>query len=362
MSIAPRLFSTARAAQQSVLPLKQAWLKLRWTAARQTILPMVLPVLMVFPTSAWAAGPTQSSPAAGKSAWDQSNENRNGDKYIYQFPYDAQVADITVSEPGGPGKKEKTIHLIARGKVPIPKHCALNVELRYDGPEHIETLDQLEPYLITQFSAAKLEFDDKQLAHLKKFKNLATLDLRETLVSEKSLPLIGSFPNLWFLRLNSTDITGSGFDALSNLHNLSKLDLEGIRLQQGTVAKLKPLAAGLHSLNVSKTGLTKVDMATIGEFHSLIHLDLSGNKLIDSDCANKYLPSLVKLETLDIADTTITEASLAVIDKLPRLKRVIIRNQQFWTSGKPQKSKAGITFRDCATDTRMPIEVFGPLH
>jgi len=319
-------------------------------------------LFLVFPTSSCAAGPNQISAAAGKSDGDQSKQNKLVDKYIYQFPYDAQVADITVSEPGGPGKKEKQSHLIARGKVPIPKNCQLNVELRYEGPAHIDTLDQLAPYLITQFSAAKLEFDDSQLAHLKKFKNLATLDLRETLVSEKSLPLIGSLPNLWFLRLNSTDITGSGFDALGNLHNLSKLDLEGIRLKQGTVAKLKPLAASLNSLNISKTGLTKVDMAAIGEFHSLKHLDLSGNKIIDNSSAKKYFPSLVKLETLDISDTAITEESLSVIDKLPRLKRVIIRDLQFWTSGKPQRSKSGITFRDCATDTRMPIEVFSPLH
>jgi hypothetical protein len=291
----------------------------------------------------------------------QSQYDKSLDRYIVQFPNDIRVADITVRDQGGQAGKSKDRRLIAHGTVAIPANCALNVELLYDGPTHMETIEQLDAHLITEFSAAKLEFDDRQFAHLKKFKNLATLDLNSTLVSDQSLPLIGSFPELWRLRLNNTDITGSGFDALRNLHKLSKLDIEGIGLKQGTIAKLKPLAASLTSIDFAKSGLTKVDMLAIGDLHNLTHLDVSGNKLVDDSCL-KYLQPLHKLVVLNITDTAVTEKSLPDIDRLPSLKTVIIRNSQFWISGKPQKSKAGITFRDASTDTRVPIYMFGPLH
>jgi hypothetical protein len=261
--------------------------------------------------------------------------------------------------PSLPQQKER--HLAAQGKVTLPKGCQLDIELCYDGPRHIAALEQIDADQVTKFSAAKLEFDDSQLAHLKKFKNLVELNLDGTLVTEKSLPLIGSFPKLRLLRIKRTDITGSGFDALENVRQLAKLDLEGIDLKQGSLAKLRPLAESLTSLNVAKTGLTKVDMAAIEELHCLRRLDLSGNKLIDDNCA-KYLPSLVNLNWLDITDTGITEKSLPDIYKLAKLRKVIMRNRQFWTSGHPQESKSGVKFQDAGADNKIPIEMFSPLH
>ena len=276
-----------------------------------------------------------------------------------QFPTSAPIAHIVVTTPSAQQQKES--QLLARGKVTLPKDCQLYIELCYDGPTHIETLEQIDCDQVTKFSAAKLEFEDSHLTHLRKFKNLIALNLDSTLVTEKSWPVIGSFPKLWMLRVNSTDITGSGFGCLSNSHSLSKLDVEGILLKPGSIAKLKTLAGNLTALNVSKTGLTTVDMPAIGELHLLRRLDLSGNKKV-ADNQAKYLQPLVCLEVLNISDTAITEKSLPVLDRLPHLKKVLIRNGQFWTSGHPQKSKSGATFVDVGSTNRAPIEVFSPLH
>ncbi len=225
----------------------------------------------------------------------------------------------------------------------------------------MSTLEQIDAGLVTQFSAGKLELDDVQLAHIKKFKNLTVINLAESSVSEKSLPLLGSLDNLQRLTINTTDITGSGFGALANLHKLSRLSMEGIKLEHGSLAKLRPLADTLVSLNVSRTGLTNADVKDIGDLDALTHLDLSGNNLV-GDLSIKYLHSLTKLKVLDVTDTGVTEKSISQIGALPNLERLIIRGQRFWNSPKDVTRIGKVKIKDSSTNSRVPLEVFSPLH
>jgi hypothetical protein len=223
------------------------------------------------------------------------------------------------------------------------------------------SLEQINEKNLVRFSAAKLELNDSQLAHLKKFKRLVSINLDDTVITDKSLPLIGSFPNLIMLRVNGTDITGSGFPALVNLHALLTLNIGGINLKPGSLACLKPLGTHITEVICTRAGLTAVDLESIGQMKNIDTLALDGNKAIGNDCVKLLLP-LKKLQKLNIMDTSITEKSLPELYKLPSLAVVKIRKNQFWSGGVAKKTKAGIIFEDYEANTRVPIDMFSPLH
>jgi hypothetical protein len=281
--------------------------------------------------------------------------------YTVTFPSAARVAELHISTPSESAPKPLHSAVTARGKVSLPKVCQIQINLSYDGLENIQSLDQVSPDQIVRFSAAKLDFDDSHMTHLKKFKNLITLNLDDTVITDKSLPTIGTFTKLLALRFNGTDITGSGFASIANLPQLMDLNCAGINLKPGALAALKPLGTHLSNLNVSRVGLTRAEMPAIADLKSLVNLRLDGNKALDNSCVKMLLP-LKNLQLVDISDTAITDKCLGDLYKLPTLKIVMIRSHQFWTGGKPQKTRPGINFEDGETHTRIPLEMFTPLH
>jgi hypothetical protein len=284
-----------------------------------------------------------------------------GASYTINFPKNARVAQMHVTAPHeySPGAK-KTI-VTARGKVTLPRVCDITLNLCYDGMQNMDLIEQIDENSLRRFSAAKLDFDDGQMAHLKKFKHIVSLNLDDTLVSDKSLPVIGGMTEMSLLRFNGTDITGGGFGALANLNNLWNFNMGSINLKAGSMASLKGATKHIGDITCSRVGLTAVDLQTIGQMQSLPNLCMDGNKAIGDDCV-KYLLPLKKLETLNIADTGITEKSLPELYKLPSLRLVKVRNHQFWLGGAVKRTKPGITFEDNETKTRIPLVMFRPLH
>ncbi len=284
-----------------------------------------------------------------------------GATYTINFPEKARVAEMHLSVPHVFSPGAKKIIVTAQGKVTLPRVCDITLNLCYDGMQNMDLIEQIDEKSLLRFSAAKLDFDDAQMAHLKRFKHIVTLNLDDTIITDKSLPVIGGMTELTALRFNGTDITGSGFAFLANLNSLWNFNIGGINLKAGSMASLKGPIKHISDLTCSRVGLTAVDLQTIGQMQSLTNLCLDGNKAIGDDCV-KYLLPLKKLETLNITDTGITEKSLPELYKLPSLRLVKIRNHQFWSGGSAKKTKPGITFEDNETHTKIPLDMFKPLH
>ena len=284
-----------------------------------------------------------------------------GASYTINFPEKARAAEIHLSVPHeySPGAKRTIV--TARGKVTLPRVCDISLNLCYDGMQNMDLIEQIDDKSLLRFTAAKLDFDDTQMAHLKKFKHIVALNLDDTIITDKSLPVIGGMTELTALRFNGTDITGSGFAALTNLNRLWNFNMGGINLKAGSMASLKGTLKHISDITCSRVGLTAVDLQTIGQMLSLTNLCMDGNKAIGDDCI-KYLLPLKKLETLNIADTGITEKSLPELYKLPSLRLVKVRNHQFWLGGSAKKTKPGIVFEDNEKNTKIPLDMFRPLH
>ncbi len=277
------------------------------------------------------------------------------------FPSDKSLAQLMVydfDEVNHQSISRRT-RIVAQGNVRIPANSSIVMILNFDGLEHLKSLEQLGDQ-VEEFSASKLEVEDKHMPHLKKFPRIRRLNLNDALITDKSLPIIGSLKELIDLRLSNTDVTGTGFGALTGLP-LRIVNLSGISLKPGTLSKIKSLPEKLIELNVSKTGCTAIAMPFIGQCIKLTNLDISGNKQI-GDGSIKDLSKLTKLKTLQLQDTSITEKSLPQLAKLPLLKKLIVRSRSFWFKGFGKSPKATLAIYDASASKNLSPDLFDPFH
>jgi hypothetical protein len=250
---------------------------------------------------------------------------------------------------------------LATGTLRLPINSELQVNLRFDGLEHMDQLAILNNCRVACFSAADLDFEDRHIQYLQGFKNLRSLNLGDTLVTDKSLAQIGLLAKLGVLDLIKTNVTGSGFDSLTNLHQLYDFNIEGTNLKPGNIRKIKPLMANILFFNLTRTGLTKQDAAILPELKIVRVLNIATNKQIDNDCV-KYLGQMKELKTLTIDDTSITDKSIPDLIKLPKLQQVIVRDKAFWTKKEHKRQYGHVEFVDVEKLSNAPVEVFTPLH
>ncbi|MBP9092381.1 hypothetical protein KBI23_15245 [bacterium] len=305
-----------------------------------------------------------AAPVANKPTQEalssKSKRASSNDFCELNFPQGQALAQIlwTTQKEGSSKTKGR---VLASGKVKVPKNQPLEVILSTEALEHMDSIEQLAAFPVTNFIAARLDFTDDHMRHLKNFKSLAHLNLDETLVTDKSLALIATFKELMALRISVTDITGTNFEALSKLPILLHLNIHGTNLKPGCLAKLKGTFPHLSDLDISTTNLRREDAAALTSATALKNLDLGGNKGFDDSCIG-YLAGLKHLKSLKVADTSVTDKSLAELSKLPKLKSLIVRNRTFWRSGIPSETSGRLKVIDCAAKSNATLEVFQPLR
>lgn len=288
------------------------------------------------------------------------------DYYELNFPSERTLAQILWKREvdGTPTiKSDKSTkgRALARGKVRLPKNVVFEVVLIPDALDHMDSIEQLVALPVDTMIAAKLDFTDEHMWHLRNFKGLSHLNLDETLITDKSLPVIGTFRNLMALRLSVTDATGSNFEALSKLPHLLTLNIRGISLKTGNLAKLKGALSHLTDLDMSNINLGKEDAAALVSAPELKLLDIAGNKRFDDSCVS-YLAGMKHLKSLNITDTSVTDKSLPELSKLPKLKSITVRARTFWRSSQPSQFKGRLKVIDSASKSNTTVDMFSPLH
>ena len=129
---------------------------------------------------------------------------------------------------------------------------------------------------------------------------------------------------------------------LTNLHHLEELDLSTmVGIRDADMANLDDLT-GLRRLNVDRSrqppwgkldsaGLTDATLARIGRLSRLRDLNLGGQKFTDSGL--KGLAGLDQLESLDLVETAITDAGLEPLKGLRRLKSLDLTRTKVTAQG-----------------------------
>jgi hypothetical protein len=290
----------------------------------------------------------------------------NSGEYELNFPPERALAQIlwkreVDANPIDKGNKSAKERVLARGKIRLPKNVLFEVVLLPEALEHMDSIEQLTALPIEHIIAAKLDFTDEHMRHLRNFKGLVHLNLDETLITDKSLPIIGTFRNLMALRLSVTDTTGSNFEALSKLTHILNLNIRGISLKTGSLAKLKGALSHLTDLDMSNINLGKEDAAALVSAPELKMLEIAGNKRFDDSCVG-YLAGMKHLKSLNITDTSVTDKSLPELSKLPKLKSITVRARTFWRSGQPGQLKGRLKVIDSFSKSNTTEDMFSPLH
>ena len=188
-------------------------------------------------------------------------------------------------------------------------------------------------------------FTDDGIAHIKGWKKLERLSLRGTKVTSKVFEHLAGMTSLRELDLGFAQIDDSGFELLADLPRLERLSMGGNRLTGAALPSLKLLPAlrhldvsGIQRVDSGLWGLplTETNLGHLGEFTSLVTLNLSGANISDRGADRPGHPdaerstltglgklrTLVNLEVLDLSRTPVDARGLAEIAALPKLREL----------------------------------------
>jgi len=279
-----------------------------------------------------------------------------------KFPTKAPLAQLYCYYPASSLHPDHPVEtrILAQGNVTIPTDIHISLKLLYAGLEQLALLKQINANQVTKLDSAGLEFDDSHMEQLKDFTSIWRINLDSTSITDKTIPILAKFKGLRDLRLSKVDITGGNFELLSGLP-IHIINLNGSNLKEGNLGRIKNLPETLDNLNVSRTDIGPRDIALISKCKKLTSLNIGGCNKITDQCM-KSLLGLKMLDDLYVEDTQVTEKSLAIFAQMPNLHKVIVRNKTFWKLGQGKSPRADLVIEDSVSQSRTPVDVFGPLH
>lgn len=188
-----------------------------------------------------------------------------------------------------------------------------------------------------------VDFTGEQFHCAPKLKNLNSLYISSSKVTDAGLKNLASLPNLHRLGLNENCINGSGLYHLSKSKKLSSLDLGNSKIKADSLYNLtevKPLrylslkgksfgdshvlqVANLSQLTIlilDKTQVTDQGLIALVSMEKLQELYLADTQITDKGIKNlTHSPSLIEL---DLSNTLITDQVKDSLLQIPKLNKV----------------------------------------
>ena len=132
------------------------------------------------------------------------------------------------------------------------------------------------------------------------------------------------------LRLVETDVTDAGLPELTRLKNLTHLEFTG-RLSDTGLAHLGEMTQ-LRQLHLQRTGLvTDAGLKHLKGLTNLESLMLTGCKVTDAGL--EHLKGMTKLEKLDLSETDVSDAGLEHLQGLTNLRLLTLKRTSVTAAG-----------------------------
>jgi len=164
-----------------------------------------------------------------------------------------------------------------------------------------------------RLSDANLEKAD--FALIGQLRELETLDLSRTNVTDDDLRPLGGLPKLRELKLWGARLDGSGLKHLSGLEGLERLDMGDTKVTDESLRHLTELG-NLHHLVLVRALVGDAGLEHVAQMGGLRSLKLTGTKVTDEGL--RSLRRLGDLRGLTLDDTAITDAGLKYLAESPR--------------------------------------------
>jgi Leucine-rich repeat (LRR) protein len=169
------------------------------------------------------------------------------------------------------------------------------------------------------------------LEHLKGLKRLYMLDLSFSAgVGDEGFEHLKKLRNLKRLYLNGTAVTNKGLAHVKDMPQLNDLGLWKTKITDDGLMHLK-LLKNLTALVLSETAITDVGLPHLRNLTSLRHLDLQGTKITNDGLVN--LRNLTDLENLFLYGTDISDNGLEHLSVLTNLELLSLSNTDITDEG-----------------------------
>jgi hypothetical protein len=206
---------------------------------------------------------------------------------------------------------------------------------------------QLEPYRTSTDkelqTAAKLEalaevneivlgdtyVSEAGLGCLKQFRNLRTLSLRRTDVTDSSLRLLQGL-SLEELNLARTQVTDIGLEYVARIPSLRFLELYRTQISGNLAAALKKLP-NLEVLSIGNTDIDDDSLDGLESMRRMRSLDLQYSKITDE--ALRHVQNIISLEELNLTGTRAGDLGMTCLKHLAMLKSLRLDETQISNEG-----------------------------
>ena len=203
-----------------------------------------------------------------------------------------------------------------------------DTKISNSGLKSVGKLFSLKKLALGSSNGAISEITDVGKKELLPLKNLSELILKCTLVTDSGAMTISNLSKLRLLDLSSSSslsivtsnrISDNGLRKLAVLDQLEELYLSGNNQLTGEGLSHLSRLKNLSSLDLSKSGLTDLGLLNVAKLSNLKVLNIGDTRHI-SDNGIKSIVSLQRLQELDLWGTGITDNSLKEIGKLYNIK------------------------------------------
>lgn len=224
-----------------------------------------------------------------------------------------------------------TPNLTAAGFAEI-KHLTELRELSFPSEKTIDDSTTVAlPHLrqLRSLLLPKTSVTDVTLSRLTQLTDLETLMLLETNISDAGLESLAGLHNLKTLYLLRTQVGDAGMESLAGLRSLEVLYLNGTQVSDAGLAPLTRLP-NLTYLDLGGTNITNAGLPTMGRMTQLENLDLLPNAITDDGLP--HLATLKNLRHLTIGPDISKEAAKRLRAALPncRIQRVDATGTSTW--------------------------------
>lgn len=175
---------------------------------------------------------------------------------------------------------------------------------------------------------------DEDLTYVGRIKNLTSLSVIGN-VTDQGIQELRNCHRLTNLEINSSQVTLGGLSALSDLSELTTLNVTvNLRVSRNPARVRQPPAPfpkNLKTLNLSNADVTDAEMKFICELEQLTELDLSQNQITDEGL--REISRLKQLRTLNLSYNKITKNGAAEIARLTELNMLNMANNPIKDAG-----------------------------
>lgn len=180
--------------------------------------------------------------------------------------------------------------------------------------------DPLAPGFVISFGLPLVTDNDIECIYLLPAREIKSLDMSGTKVTDSGLEQLKDFLNLRELKLRGTNISDEGLRHLAALKELRSLELENTQIMGPGLGHLKSLPK-LESLDLSKTKLTDSGLEHARGLKQIKVLSIRNTAVTDQGLS--HVVALTQLESLSVGPMT-TAAGLEQLDKLIKLRRLSV--------------------------------------